>query len=345
VAGLIGNKENDALYQKALLAQPFDADVKGKAILESYAYYLQANKLDQLPDAKGKVKPKYAKDIKASLKDYYKVPQNLISYGASLYDKKNYEGALTVFETYLDIPKLPLMNNEISMSDSSYKMIKYYAAIAAKNAKKDDKAIALLESLKGDNYETVTVYQLLYEQYYAMKDTVKSVKALKEGFEKFPSEAWFLQNLINQLIYSGKTADALVYLNTAIEREPKMAQYRFVKGNLDESLGNTDAAIAAFDKAIELDPTLADAYAGKGRLYYNKAVKMSEVANTIKDVKTYNAEVKKIEEVFKQSIPFFKKAAELNPKEVEYKKTLKNLYYRLKMDADFEAIKKEIDAM
>lgn len=345
VAGLIGNKENDLLYQKALLSQPFDTDVKGKAILESYAYYLEASKLDQLPDAKGKVKLKYTKDIKASLKDYYKVPQNLISYGATLYDKKNYEGALQVFETYLEIPKLPLMNNEISMTDSSYKMIKYYAAIAAKNAKKDDKALALLNSLKTDNYETLTVYQLLYEQYSAMKDTVNSAKTLKEGFDKFPSEAWFLQNLINQLIYSGKTADALVYLNTAIEREPKMAQYRFVKGNLDESLGNTDAAIAAFDKAIELDPTLADAYAGKGRLYYNKAVKMSEVANALKDVKAYNAEVKKIEEVFKQSIPFFKKAIELNPKEVEFKKPLKNLYYRLKMDADFEAIKKEIDAM
>lgn len=345
VAGLIGNKENDLLYQKAVLGQPFDADVKGKAILESYAYYLEASKLDQLPDAKGKVKLKYTKDIKASLKDYYKVPQNLISYGATLYDKKNYEGALQVFETYLEIPKLPLMNNEISMTDSSYKMIKYYAAIAAKNAKKDDKALALLNSLKTDNYETLTVYQLLYEQYSAMKDTVNSAKTLKEGFDKFPSEAWFLQNLINQLIYSGKTADALVYLNTAIEREPKMAQYRFVKGNLDESLGNTDAAIAAFDKAIELDPTLADAYAGKGRLYYNKAVKMSEVANALKDVKAYNAEVKKIEEVFKQSIPFFKKAIELNPKEVEFKKPLKNLYYRLKMDADFEAIKKEIDAM
>ncbi|MBP7613066.1 MAG: tetratricopeptide repeat protein, partial [Paludibacter sp.] len=206
VAGLIGNKENDALYQKALLSQPFDADIKGKAILESYAYYLEASKLDQLPDAKGKVKLKYTKDIKASLKDYYKVPQNLISYGATLYDKKNYEGALQVFETYLEIPKLPLMNNEISMTDSSYKMIKYYAAIAAKNAKKDDKALALLNSLKTDNYETLTVYQLLYEQYSAMKDTVNSAKTLKEGFDKFPSEAWFLQNLINQLIYSGKTA-------------------------------------------------------------------------------------------------------------------------------------------
>ena len=36
VAGLIGNKENELLYQKALLNQPFDADVKGKAVIESF---------------------------------------------------------------------------------------------------------------------------------------------------------------------------------------------------------------------------------------------------------------------------------------------------------------------
>lgn len=345
VAGLIGMKQNDALYNKAVLNMPFDADVKGKAILESYAYYLEAIKLDQLPDEKGKVKPKFSKDIKAHLKDYYKVPQNLIGYGATLYDKKNYEDALNVFETYLNIPKLPLMNNEISMTDSSYKMIKYYAAVAASNAKKPTKAIELLNNLKNDNYETLTVYQLLYEQYAALKDTVSYVKVLNEGFEKFPSDAWFLQNIINHLIFTKKTAEALVYLNKAIEREPKMSQYRYVKGNLDESLGNVEEAIASFDKAIELDPKMADAFAGKGRLYYNKAVKVLEAANSIKDVKLYNAEVKKAELIFKESLPFFKKASELSPKEVDYKTTLKNLYYRLKMDAEFEAIKKEIDAM
>ena len=55
--------------------------------------------------------------------------------------------------------------------------------------------------------------------------------------------------------------------------------------------------------------------------------------------------MKKVDAVFAQSIPFFKKATELNPKERDYKTTLKTLYYRLKMDADFEAMKKEIDAM
>jgi len=344
VAGLIGNKENELLYQKALLNQPFDADVKGKAVIESYNYFLEALKFDQAPDAKGKVKPKYTKDIKAKIIDYYKIQQNLISYGAHLYEKKNYEGAANVFQIYLDIPKLPVINNEIVM-DSTYRMIEYYTAIANTNAGLPDKAIAIYEDLKDKKYETLTVYQLLYESYVKKKDTVNYVKTLKEGLEKFPSDGWFLQNLINHFIFSGKTKEALTYLTTAIEREPNMAQYRYVKGNLDESIGNTAEALASFDKAIELDPTLAEAYAGKGRLYYNKAVKMSDEANNIKDNKLYNAEMKKVDAVFKESVPYFKKAAELKPKEREYKTTLKTLYYRLKMDADFEAIKKEIDAM
>jgi tetratricopeptide (TPR) repeat protein len=344
VAGLIGNKQNELLYQSALLNQPFDTIAKGKAILESYNYFMEANKLDQAPDAKGKVKPKYTKDIRSKLTDYYKIQQNLISYGAHLFEKKNYEGAYNTFAVFLEIPKLPLMNNEIKM-DSTYNMITYYAAVSASNANLHDKSIALYESLKDKKYETQNVYQLLYEQYMDQKDSVNAVKVLKDGFEKFPSNAWFLQNLINYYIFSKKTQDALTYLNSAIEKEPNMPQYRYVKGNLDEAVGNYDAALASFDKAIELDPAMSDAYAGKGRLYYNKAVKMAEEANKIKDVKLYNAESKKVDDMFKQSIPFFKKAAELNPKEIEYKKTLKTLYYRLKMDADFEAINKEIKAM
>jgi tetratricopeptide (TPR) repeat protein len=344
IAGLIGYKENDGLYQKDLLKLPFDVDVKGKALMESYNYFITAIKLDSVPDAKGKVKLKVSKDIKPKLKEYYTINNNLIAYGANLFEKKNYEAAINVFEVFLAIPKLQIINNEIPI-DSTYNMIKYYTAIASTNCKKHDKAIALYQDLKDDKYETLAVYQLLYEEYVKVKDTVNYVKTLNEGFEKFPSEAWFLQNLINHLIYSKKTAEALVYLNKAIEREPKLAQYRYVKGNLDESLGNFDIALASFDKAIELDPTMADAYAGKGRLFYNKAVKMVEEANNIKDIKTYNAELKKAESVFKESVPYFKKASEINPKEIEYKKTLKTLYYRLKMDADFEAIKKEIDAM
>ena len=344
VAGLIGNKENEVLYNKAIMKQPFDSLVKGKALMESYDYFVQALKFDQVPDAKGKVKPRYSKDIKTFLKDYYTTQQNLIAYGAFQYEKKNYEGAVKTFEAYLEIPKMPVMNNEIKI-DSTYYMISFYTAASCANAKMHDKAIAIYESLKDKKYETKSVYQSLYEEYVIKKDTVSYVNTLKEGLGKFPTDAWFMQNLINYYIYSGKIKDALQYLDKAIEKEPNLAQYRYVKGNLEESLGNYEEARAAFDKAIELDPTQSESYAGIGRIYYNKAVKILEASAKIKDMKVYNAEAKKAEDLFKQSLPFFKKASEVNPKDVEYKKTLKTLYYRLQMNTEFDAIKKEIDAM
>lgn len=341
-AGLIGYKENEALATKALLGQTVDADTKGKAIMESYDYFIKAYAMDGLPDEKGKIKPKYQKEIKSKIKEYYTNQTNLVAYGAHLFEKKDYPGTIKVFETFLGIPELPMMNNEIKQ-DSTYNMIKYYTAIAATNAEMHEKAIAHYEGLRNSGYQEINVHELLYEEYVKVKDTVNFVKVLKAGFEKFPQEPWFLQNLINYYIFTNQSKEALVYLNNAIEREPKMAQYYYVKGNLSESMGNFDEARAAFDKSLELDPKLADAYAGIGRLYYNKAVKMADAANDIKDIKQYNLAKKNADAVFVESIPFFKKAAEVKPEEMEYKRTLRTLYYRLKMDKEFEAIDKEMN--
>ena len=214
---------------------------------------------------------------------------------------------------------------------------------ASINAGKSDKAIALYIDLKDDGYEEKVVYQLLYEEYMKLKDTVNFVATLKEGLVKFPQEPYFLQNLINHYIFSGNTQQALIYLNNAIAKEPNLAQYRFVKGNIDESLGNFDDAKAAFEKAIELDPKMADAHASIGRLYFNRAVKISDEANDIKDNRQAMAHRKKAEDVFKESIPYFVKAKEIAPEELEYKKTLRTLYYRLRMDKEFDAIEKEIN--
>lgn len=342
VAGTIGYKENEAELKKQMLGQKFDADVKGKAIMESYEYFLKAYELDGLPNAKGKIKPKFQKDIKAKIKEYYTTQANLVAYGAHLFEKKDYPATVKVFETYLGIPELPMMNGELK-PDSTYYMIKYYTAIASTNGDMNDKAIAYYEDLKDDGYEELIVHQLLYEEYMKKKDTVNFVKTLKAGFEKFPDEPWFLQNLINYYIFSNQTKDAIVYLNAAIQRDPNKAEYQFIKGNLDENMGNLEDARKAFDRAIEIDPKQADAYAGIGRLIYNKGVSMSDAANEIRDNKLYNAAKKKADAVFAESIPFFKKAAELKPAEMEYKRTLKNIYYRLKMDKEYEAIDKEMN--
>ena len=269
----------------------------------------------------------------------------MIAYGAQLFeDNKDYAGSYAVFKRYLDIPKLQMFADEKSQKqvpqDSTYNMIKYFASLAASNAEMRQETIELLEDLKDDNYETMTVYQLLYQEYSAAKDTVNYVKTLKEGVQLFPKEPWFLQNLINHFVFTNQNEEALAYLNAAIAAEPLVADYYYVKGNMEESLGNYEQALQAFEKAVELKPELTDAYAGMGRVFYNQAVKVSDATLNLdaKDVAAYEKAEKEMKELFKRSLPYFEKAYQMNKEDYENKRILLNLYYRLGMDKEYEEL-------
>ncbi|HRG02934.1 MAG: tetratricopeptide repeat protein [Paludibacteraceae bacterium] len=341
-AGMIGYTENDSYSKLMMLGKEVDQVKKGKAIMEAYDYFLKAYKLDQMPNAKGKVKPKFDKKIKENIKEFYTAQYNLVGYGAHLFDKKDYKGAFDAFSTFLEIPKLPMMNKELSVTDSTYRMIKYFSALAATNMQNHDKAIEMYKDLADDNYETKNVYQLLADEYRTIKDTVNYLATLEQGFKLFNDDPWFLQNIINHYIYSDKIEEASKYLDAAIAQAPTVAEYYYVKGNVDERLGNNDGARKAFEKALELQPKMASAYAGIGRIIFNQAVELLRAADSIRDNKLYNAEVQKANDIFKQSLPYMEKAVELDPKDTDFKQALKMLYYRLGDNANYEKISKEL---
>ena len=344
VAGLIGYKQNEKLFLNAQMGQDYDKAQKGKAVVESYNYFVKAYELSKIPNAKGKWDKKTPKNIIPKMIEYYK-SDNLVSYGADLFEQKKYKETIEVFDMFLSIPDMEMFDEDDKLKlpkDSNYKMIKYFKAIAASNAEMSDVAINTFIDLKDEEYETKVVYQLLYEEYVKVKDTVSYVATLKEGFKMFPAEPWFLQNLINHFIFSGKLDEAIIYLDNAIAQEPNVAQYHYVKANLDENQGNADAAIASFNKALELDPKMDEACAGVGRVYFNQAVKMQEDAAKINDDVEYNQALEAIKGMFEKSLPFFEKAAQIDPAESEHKKTLRTLYYRLGMDKEYETIGAEL---
>jgi tetratricopeptide (TPR) repeat protein len=340
VAGDVFSKKSDKEYKNQLLKKPFDQDVLGGSLVTAYGYYQKCYDLDQLPNEKGKIKPAFSKDIKGIFQTYFTDGQ-LIRYGSYLFDKKQYADVVKAFDVYLAIPDLKMFKPGELKKDSTYKMVKYYTAIAAINANDTIGSIKRLEALKGDNYETKNVYELLYQQYYAKKDTAAYIQVLKDGFDKFPAEPFFLQNLINALIYSGKTKDALDYLAKAIEKEPNVAQYHYVQGRLKEESNDFDGAKAAYEKALELKPDYAEAENAIGRLYFNKAAALQQASNDIKDINESQKKVAEAMSIFKQSLPYFLKAHQMNPTDAELKSDLKKIYYRLRMDKEYEDLNKE----
>lgn len=343
VAGMIGYKENENYYKDLALGKTIDFVKKGEAIVESFDYFMKAYELDQNQvDKKGRpVKPKFSEDIVSKIKEYYNEKHNLFYYAATLFDeKKDFEGAIKAFELYMQIPEIPFMKDQVT-KDSTYYQVKYYTALAARNAGQYEKAIALHEDLKDDNYETFYVYQLLYDEYVHESDTVNFVKTLKEGFEKMPQEPWFIQNLINYYLLNNHIEESKFYISKAIELLPNEAVYHYVNAKIEEAEGNNDKARASYDKTLELDSTYADAYASIGALVIDEAQKILDDASYKSD-REFNAAKVKSNEVFKSALTYFLKAAELNPEELAYKRNLRQLYYRLDMSKELEAIEKEL---
>ncbi len=346
VAGLIGNKEAEGLGAKQLLGQTIDEVAKGEAVVESINYWLTADSLALIPNEKGKTNKKIHGNVTSGILDYY-TSQELVKYGIYLNEQRNFKRAYEVFKIHVGIPHLPLMQDEklqVKMPlDTIYDQYKFYAGLFATQAEMHPEAIAIFEEMKDGNYESISVNQFLYQEYVALNDTANFVRVLQDATAKFPAEPWFLQNLINFYIYSGQEAKALDYLSQAIEREPNVAQYHYIKGNIDESLKNYDAAIADFNAALAIDPTLADAQAGIGRVYYNQAVKLNEDAAYITDNKEYKAKLEEMTAMFAKSLPFFEKAHELAPDNRDYMIVLKQLYYRLNMTDKHDAINAKLN--
>ena len=339
-AGMIGYKEVMLQNYNQMMGQSADVAAAGAAAEESYEYWLKADELAQVPVLNKKgvevpTDPKMRGKIAKMMLEYYK-NQELVKYGVHLNESRDYAGAFKAFKMHVEMPDLPMMQDPKIQKemprDTTYIQYKYYAAIFAVQSEMHEDAIALLEQLKDGEYEAISTNQFLYQEYVNVKDTVKFLETLQNAVVRFPQEPWFLQNLINYYIFTGQEQTAIDYLAQAIEREPNVAQYHLIKGNLDENQGNYEAALADFDAALAIDPKMADAMAGKGRVYYNQAVKLNEAAANIMDNKEYKKALDEMNEVFRQSLPFFEKAHEMAPEERSYIQTLKGLYYRFGME-------------
>jgi len=340
VAGLVENKQFD--MERAL-------EIFGKTPNETKMYtglknimpnFIVADSLDMLPDAKGKVKPKYRKDMKAIMsanKLYY------INGGAYFYDNKDYQTAYELFRQYVDIPKMNMFEgDDLAAKDTIYTQIKYYAAICLVQIGDSRKTIAAYQDLKNDGYKENEVFQYLCHEYELLKDTVNLIQILKEGVEKFPAESYFLLNLINQYIYTNQTDEAVVYLTKAIDVKPNEPQLYDVLGRIYENKKDVAKAMANFEKALSINPDFVESIGNLGRILFNQAVEAQVAANEISDNKKYQAAKAKANEMFEKALPYFEKAHQLQPDERDYMIALSRIYYTLNMGAKFDQMEKKL---
>ena len=314
VAGFIENTyfEKDNI-QKTLGMTLKDGDgPMYEALIKSYEYFLQAVALDTLPNEKGKVKPKYVKDIRKILK------QNIDGYAILEFNR-----ALAALQT---------QDNELAISALNE---------AKGNGYNQNDVYKYLVYEYEMTQDTVNLIKTLQEGEKLFKNEMVEVED-QNGNKKMQKENTYTLKLINLYIYSGKYDDAIATLESVLADEPNNAEYWNVKGNLYESQKKYDQSIECFEKAISINPSYPDALGNLGRIYFNLAVQKNNEISTISDNAKYaEAREKEVIPLFEKSRPYYEKAYELKPDEPDYKYALRNIYYNLNDAEKLKAIEGE----
>lgn len=327
-AGLVEERAFTGENQKSLKGEPQDLPNMYKALLAMHEYYTKTYEIDHQPNDKGKVRPKFEKKISKAYED------NLLYYinaGGYYMEQKDFKNALKAFQAFREIKRSPLFEGEkIAQPDSNSMMVDFFAIITAYQAGDKQLAIKYAEELKGNGYRQNEVYQILAQTYIEEGDTTNYITTMREGLKLFPKEPYYSVNLINTYIVQNKYDEARTFLTQAIELNPENPQLYDVMGKLYEE-SNEEEAIKWFSKALEVDPNYVESLCNIGRIYYNKAVEVSD-----KEEGGMAAAQKKRTALLNKALPYLEKAYSINPDASYY--LLGNIYYALGDNAKYEEI-------
>lgn len=329
-----GNIEQEAFQQefmKAQLGQKYDEAKMHKAVVAEVPYLLRVYELENVPDAKGRVRLRHAKKAQAILRADH---GHIAGAGNYYLSQEKYKEASDAFKAYLDIALHPMMAEDKTLhtpqQDTLNAEVAFYATYSSLQAKDYDQVLVLTEQFKDIDLKRNELNQIRYNALLAKGDTVKGMELLEQGISQFPNELFYLANLTDRYIAKGEYDKAKGMLLRGIEQDPKNAIFKQVLAGIYEQQEQWDEAEKIYRAMLSDDKASFDANYNLGRMLYNKAIELFNHANP---TKLTDDQAKGFLE---QALPYLEKAYEIDKDKVAY--VLKNVYYRLGNTARYNEI-------
>ena len=226
----------------------------------------------------------------------------------------------------------------------------YYAGYlrtmdGANNPESFVKGAKHLEDALAMNYadDEGNIYYYLFHCYYGQKDAdkafiLKSKEALLAGIEKFPSNERILEGLMS--LYTteegvGNPQDLVAMLDGQLAQNPTSVDLWFGRGRLFYALKDYEKSIESFRKVAELKPELYEGWFYLGLFYTLRGDQQNNVINEKQYTSqaAYDADLEAVNAIYRQAIPAFEKALEIQPNSVDTLESLKAICFRLRDEA------------
>lgn len=191
--------------------------------------------------------------------------------------------------------------------------------------------------------EEGSIYYYLFHCYYGQKEAdkanvLKAKDALLAGIEKFPKNERILEGLMQ--LYTaeegvGDPADLVAMIDKSLAENPQNAELWFGRGRVFYALKNYDESINSFKKVVELQPEMFEGNYYLGIFYTLKGDALNKEVNERQytSQSAYDADLKAVNAVYMDAIPYFEKAHQLKPNDPDTLEFLKSLCFRLRDEA------------
>ena len=311
--------ENQALQQMGQQAKPVDMQGFYTSLTNALNAAQECDKYDQMPNAKGKVSPKFHKKNQATLWTFR--PQ-LINAGQDCLQKDDNKGALAYYAAYVESGNSSLFADmdKTKSPDTYLGEVARVASVIAFQEKDMETAnkycdVALKDTASYKDALNLKM-AMMQQQMKTKEDSVKCLKTFEELYANDKNNESIFTNLATLYGNLGMKAEQDKCIQERLAADPKCFVAWAVKGQAEMNASKWDEAIADFKKAVEIKPS-ALVMTWMGYCNNNKAANLQDV----KQQKVLLAETEK----------YLEKAKELDPeqKEANWKYLLYNTYYVL----------------
>ena len=311
--------ENQALQQMGQQAKPVDMQGFYTSLTNALNAAQECDKYDQMPNAKGKVAPKFHKKNQATL---WTFRTQLINAGQDCLQKDDNKGALAYYAAYVESGNSSLFADmdKTKSPDTYLGEVARVASVIAFQEKDMETAnkycdVALKDTASYKDALNLKM-AMMQQQMKTKEDSVKCLKTFEELYANDKNNESIFTNLATLYGNLGMKAEQDKCIQERLAADPKCFVAWAVKGQAEMNASKWDEAIADFKKASEIKPS-ALVMTWMGYCNNNKAANLQDVNQQ----KVLLAETEK----------YLEKAKELDPeqKEANWKYLLYNTYYVL----------------
>lgn len=291
--------------------KPVDEDGLYKALDQALDAAAEVNKYDNMPNAKGKIKPRYASIIDPT----YNLRGQLINAGIFFQGKKDDANAYKYLARYVDTAEWPMFASFDKAKDKNLNEIAYYSAIYAyqnKEYAKAEKYIAYaIQSPERVKDAKQVQLAILGSQLKTREDSVAYAQKLSTMYESDPTNEAILTSLTSTYNALGMKDKSEKILNAALEKNPKSYSALIMKGQLALQDRKYDEAAGFLEKALPIateNNQRVALNASIGQCWFYKA--QDRVAQ-VKGILTPAAKAQ-FNEVYNKAISYLEKAKSLD---------------------------------